>query len=405
MRPKRAKSPPRNARWRIVDSIGKMDRKTLGLLGGIAVAVLVMAALGARSWISNRGEQGTVIKIGAILPQTGPGAAFAEEITEGIELAVSEINQPGNPRVKVLYEDSKNQPKEAITVYNKLVSTEAPPVVIVALSSVAKALKPLAEPSKTAQVYIAVAIPNITDGEYTFRIYPEASGMAGIMAQDNAARYDPKTSAVIYLNDEFGLVSYQAYKEKFREGGGQVVFAESYELQQTDFRPLISKLKSVSPAPSVIYLCGYGPSYGAVVKQLREQDVQSQLTADMTMGLPNTLEQVGSAAAGIRFVDGFMSKELIDKYRKKFGQDKMPSSYVGYAYDIIRLLHHVAQQKHGEFTVDSVRDGLKHEKSYPGLMGKIKINNDGDSNLEFVVKCIDQNLNPTECDEQRRSRE
>src|SRR5215213_981669 len=130
-----------------------IELKWLLWLGLITVAALT--SLGVRSLIRNeKGDQ--VIKIGSILPQTGPGAVFAQYIQEGSDLAVEEINARQGKKVKIFYEDSKNLPREGVTVYNKLISTEHPPVIVVALSSVARALAPLAEQSDTAQIYIAV---------------------------------------------------------------------------------------------------------------------------------------------------------------------------------------------------------------------------------------------------------
>jgi branched-chain amino acid transport system substrate-binding protein len=347
-------------------------------------AVVVIAVVAIGIWQSRKPE-GKVIKIGAILPLTGPGAIFAQYIQEGVELAVHELAESQKVRLEILYEDSKTQPKEGVSAYAKLVATEHPPVVIVALSSVAKALNPLAEKDNTIQIYIAVAIPDITDGMYRFRVYPEAYGMAGIMARYNATKLGAKTSAVIYINDDFGRVSLEAYRREFEARGGRVVFSESYEPTQTDFRPQIAKLKSVDPVPDVIYLSGYGPAYGTVVKQLKELGVKSQLTADMTLGLPNTLEQVGPAAEGVYFVDGKMSSDFVAKFKKKYGKE--PTSYAGYAYDIINILFTIAKNK-GSFTVDTIREGLIGVKNYQGVMGNITIQPNGDSNLEFVVKKI-----------------
>ena len=328
-------------------------------------------------------SKGNIIKIGAILPQTGPGAVFAQYIREGSELAAEEINATQTQKVRIIYEDSQNLPREAITVYNKLVATEHPPVVMVALSSVARALAPLAAESQVAQVYIAVAIPDITDGKHTFRVYPEASGMAGVMAGFTARKLKASTAAVFYVNDDFGRVSLDAYRRAFEAQGGKVVFAESYELQETNFRPQISKLKTLDPAPDVIYLSGYGPAYGVAVRQFREQEVSQQITADMTMGLPNTQEQIGSAGDNIYFVDGPVSQDFAKRFRDKYGKE--PSSYAGYSYDIIHLLNHVAHTK-PEFTFNSVVDGLHGVKNYPGAMGRITITPNGDSTLQFVVK-------------------
>jgi branched-chain amino acid transport system substrate-binding protein len=372
---------------RAAPGIARLNRKSLWLTAGLIIVLTALTLLGIRSRSGERGQQPhtEVIRIGAVLPQTGPGAVFAQYIEEGINLAVEEINAGGPPRVRMFYEDSKNQPREGVAAYNKLVSTENPPVVIVALSSVAKALAPLAEQSKTIQVYIAVALPGVTDGKYIFRVYPEASGMAGVMARFNAEHLNAKTSAVVYLNDDFGRTSLEAYQKEFEAQDGRVVFAESYELQQVDFRGLISKLKGVEPAPDVIYLNGYGPSYVAAVKQLREQNVQSQLTADMTMGLPNTLEQAGTAADGVYFVDGKLLPDFSEKFVRRYGRE--PSSYAGYAYDIVKLLYRTSEG-HEAVTADGVREGLLKVKDYEGAMGNIAIQPDGDSNLQFVVKRV-----------------
>lgn len=339
-----------------------------------------------------------VIKIGAILPQTGAGAVFAQYIQEGSDLAVEEINASQKRKISILYEDSKNLPREGITAYNKLLVTEHPAVVMVALSSVARALAPLASQSGTAQVYVAVAIPDITDGKYTFRVYPEASGMAGVMARFSAHNLNATRAAIFYVNDDYGRVSLDAYRQQFELSGGSVVFAESYELQETDFRSQISKLQSLSPGPDVIYLSGYGPAYGVAVRQFKEQKVSSIITADMTMGLPNTREQVGSAGEDVYFVDGNVSATFANRFRQKY--QKEPSSYAGYSYDIVHLLNRVAQTS-PEFTSDSVRDGLLAVKDYQGAMGKITIKPNGDSALQFVVKKITDNVDQVLPDSQR----
>jgi branched-chain amino acid transport system substrate-binding protein len=360
----------------------KMRKKTIFAIIGV-LAVIAAIIVGIR--LVQKPAEENVIKIGAILPLTGPGAIFAQYIKEGIELALDEINKASPLRVSIVYEDSKNQPKEGVAAYNKIVINEKPPIIIVALSSVAKALAPLAENTKTIQVYIAVAIPKITDGNYQFRVYPNAYGMAGVMAHFIATQLGAKTAAVIYINDDFGRVSLEAFKRELSNYGGKVIYADSYELQQTDFRPQITKLKNLGPAPDVIYLSGYGPSYGVIVRQLKELGVKVQLTADMTLGLPNTLEQVGNAAEGVYFVDGKMSFEFIEKFKQKYGKE--PSSYAGYAYDIVNILYTIAENK-GLFKTDNIRQGLHEIRDYRGAMGNISIRDNGDANLEFVVKWI-----------------
>ncbi|MFC1855987.1 ABC transporter substrate-binding protein, partial [Thermodesulfobacteriota bacterium] len=356
----------------------------------ILVIYMTLFSMITISYAASAGAQHETVEIGAILPLTGPGAVFAEYIKEGVDLAVEEINEKNKDKITILYEDSKNMPKEGISAYNKIVSSNNVSVTVVALSSVAKALSPLAEKNKSVQIYIAVAIPDVTDGKYTFRIYPEANGMAGIMSEYAASKLMSKTAAVIYINDDFGRTSLESFKNNFETRGGKVVFSESYELLQKDFRNQIAKLKNVKPQPDIIYLSGYGPAYSIIIKQLKELEVKSQLTADMTMGLPITLKHVGEAAEGAFFVDGDMSDEFIVRFKGKYG--KKPTSYAGYAYDIINIVNSIMEEKKSA-KVHDISEGLINIKNYNGAMGNISILPNGDASLKFSVKKI-ENGNP-----------
>lgn len=367
----------------------------LGLGVVVAAAVLAFLFLPPLGPGEDRGTEPVVrsaaaddgpLRIGLVLPMTGPGAVFADYIKDGADLATAELNRTGKVRVRLSYEDSKNQPAVGISAYNKLLlGRAAPPVVVVALSSVAKALAPLATESKVVQVYIAVAIPDITDGRYRFRVYPEANGMAGVMADFAAERLGARRGAVIYINDEFGNVSVEAFGRRFGAHGGTVVFTESYEPTQSDYRQQIVKLKAVNPPPEVIYLNGYGPAYANIVRQLREADVRSQLTADMTLGLPSTLGQVGEAAEGAYLVDGRMDPEFEARFRAAY--NKPATSYAGYAYDIVRAVAE-ARATTGSANSEAIALGLHQLRDWPGVMGPITIKPDGDSTLEFVVKRV-----------------
>lgn len=329
-------------------------------------------------------EEQKIIKIGAILPLTGPGAIFAEYIKDGLLFARDDFNKKSNIKLDIIIEDSKNQPQIGIQVYNKLVQGDKIPAVIVALSSVAKALAPFAKDTKTVQVGIAVAIPGITSAsEYVFRIYPEATGMTGVMANFISKDLKLKTAGVIFLNDDFGQSSNAVFKEIFENNGGKVVFSNSYEFNQQSYREEILKLKKADP--ECVYVSGYGLAYGSIIKQLKELEVRSLITADMTLGLPVTLNQVGNAAEDAYFVDGDMSEEFIKDFKIKY--NKVPTSYAGYAYDIVMILGSIVQQS-DKIDSEIIKNKLMGISDFPGAMGKIKILPTRDSNIQFVVKKI-----------------
>jgi len=188
-----------------------MKNKVVLVLGILTIVGLFIWEAGCKREAPSTVES---LKIGAVLPQTGAGGVFADYIQKGIDLAVEEVNTKVPGSMTVVYGDSKNDAKEGVTVFRQIVLTEKPPVVISALSSVTKALAPLAKPNKTVVIGTAVALPEVTEpSDFVFRVYPEANGLAGVIATYAASKY--KTAAVAYINDDFGMSGAEVFRQVF----------------------------------------------------------------------------------------------------------------------------------------------------------------------------------------------
>ena len=111
-------------------------------------------------------QEKTPIKIGALLPLSGPNAKYGEEIRQGIELAREELNSQGgiNGRnVEVLYEDDQADPKTGVSAIQKLIDVEGVHVILGPWASgVALATAPIAEDKKVIMLAEAIA-PAISD--------------------------------------------------------------------------------------------------------------------------------------------------------------------------------------------------------------------------------------------------
>src|SRR4029077_2315819 len=73
-----------------------------------------------------------VIKIGALLPMSGPGSYFGAQDKQGIELALDQINKAGvgGYKLEVKYEDSSCSPLPATQAAKRLLENSKPDVVI-----------------------------------------------------------------------------------------------------------------------------------------------------------------------------------------------------------------------------------------------------------------------------------
>jgi branched-chain amino acid transport system substrate-binding protein len=72
------------------------------------------------------------IKIGALLPLSGPGAYFGTQDKQGIELALERINAAGinGTKLEVQYEDSGCQPLPATQAAKRLIEEAKPDIII-----------------------------------------------------------------------------------------------------------------------------------------------------------------------------------------------------------------------------------------------------------------------------------
>jgi branched-chain amino acid transport system substrate-binding protein len=95
----------------------------LPVIIGLAIIVAIVGI-----WISTiKEKEPKVYKIGAILPLTGNLAILGEPEKNGMSLAEEIINQQGgiNGRpIKIIFEDSKGQPKEAVSIANKFINID-----------------------------------------------------------------------------------------------------------------------------------------------------------------------------------------------------------------------------------------------------------------------------------------
>ena len=78
------------------------------------------------------------VVIGTVLPLSGVNASGGEDLRRGMELAVKEINAKGGvlgEPLRIIYEDSGNNPQRAIDAARKLVSVDKVAMVVGEYSS------------------------------------------------------------------------------------------------------------------------------------------------------------------------------------------------------------------------------------------------------------------------------
>lgn len=107
---------------------------------GIIISVLIVSlqVLGCSSGSADVTDK--PLKIGAILPLTGPASVWGENIRNGMELARSDLLS-NNVSIEIIYEDSRANPTLGLSAFRKLQGIDNVSIIFSAFSSVSVPLE------------------------------------------------------------------------------------------------------------------------------------------------------------------------------------------------------------------------------------------------------------------------
>ena len=153
-----------------------MNKKTKLIVGALIIIVILVVG-----YLVSKGQSEPIstdpIKIGAILPLSGAAAFWGENVINGMNLAVEEINNSGGVDgrlIKVIAEDSKADVKEGVNAANKLLNIDNVFTLITHTTAVSNAVVPLTEARQMPAIFDAAdsAIP--LNNKYAFKTFYDA---------------------------------------------------------------------------------------------------------------------------------------------------------------------------------------------------------------------------------------
>ena len=357
-----------------------MKNKWIGILG-----VMVILAVLMLSYLLSSGESKD-IKIGHIAPLTGSAAIWGDWENEGIELAVEEINMQGGiagRRIIVIQEDDKADPKTAVSALHKLINVDKVEVVIGAtLSSTTLACAPIAEREKVVLLSPSAQSPKISEaGDYIFRTFV-SSTIEGKHLATLAGKFNIKTAAIMYLNNDYGLGLSNVIQPLLTEKGISVQAVERYDTDVKDFRAQIAKIKTIEP--DAIFRLGYPTDMGTILLQIKELALNVKVIAPDSFEADEIIKTAGGAAEGVFYVypiipDSEVAMDIKERFRARYGKDM--NIYNGMGYDAVKILAVVIErsiEQANRIDGELVKNALYELKDFPGVTGPITFDKNGD---------------------------
>jgi branched-chain amino acid transport system substrate-binding protein len=216
-------------------------RKALTVFLAALLALVVLAPAPAPA-------QKGPIKIGMIVPQSGPLAANGKDMINGYEMFFEEQKyRLAGREVKFIVEDDEGKPATGLTKIRGLVEGQGVHLVTGPLSAgVGYAVAPYIDARKVPALFPIVAGDDLTQRKrspYIVRV-----GWAGSQPSHPFGKwvYDTlkyKRIAVIAYDFAFGWEVVAGFQRTFEEAGGQIVQKLWPPLGNADFAPYVSQLR------------------------------------------------------------------------------------------------------------------------------------------------------------------
>lgn len=343
-------------------------------------ASLLAAAAG---FVLSAGVAQADVKIAVAGPFTGQLASFGEQLKRGAIMAVEDLNAKGGvngEKIELLFGDDQCDPKQAVSVANSLVNQG---VTFVAGHFCSSSSIPASD------VYAEEGIPMITPAstnptltekgyEAVYRVCGRDDQQGSVAGKFLASTYKDANIAIIHDKTAYGKGLADEMKKTMNAEGKTEVMYEPITAGEKDYSALISKLKSKKI--SVVYLGGYHPEGGLIVRQAKEQGLKIKLVSGDALNSLEFGSIAGESGDGTIFTFGPEPRDMpeaqatVAKF-KAGGYE--PEGYTLYTYATIQAWAQAATEAK---TLDMAKISTQlHNTTFNTVIGKFNFDAKGDT--------------------------
>jgi len=334
-----------------------------------------------------------VVKIGHVAPLSGSIAHLGKDNENGARMALDDINAKGTDiggkkvKFELVPEDDQADAKTATVVAQKLVDAKVAGVVGHLNSGTT---------IPASKIYSDAGIPQIsgsaTNPKYTQQGFKTAFRVMANDVQQGAVlgNYivkDLKGQQVAIVDDRtaYGQGLADEVEKAVKSAGGNVVAREFTNDKATDFKAILTNIKSKKP--DVIFHGGMDATGAPMLKQMRELGINAQFVQGDGGCSPEFIKLAGPASEGFKCSQAGLpidrmanAKDFKERFEKKYGQIQI---YSPYTYDATMVM--VAAMKRANSTDPAKYLSELPKTSYDGVTGKIEFDDKGDLKSGYIT--------------------
>jgi len=329
---------------------------------------IVVAALGlATAWAAQAAD----LKIGLVLPMTGPFAAYGKQIQNGIKLYLAQNGDTiAGRKVQIILKD--DAPGTAGDVSKRLaqelvIQDNVDILAGFGLTPSAFAVAPIANEAKKPMVVMNAATSAVTTkSNYIVRTsmtLPQITAPVATWAAKNKI----KTVFTVVADYGPGHDAEGQFKKTFSAAGGEIVGEVRVPVKNPDFAPYLQKVKDTKPDAVFLFVpageMGIAFMKGFQERGLAQAGIKLIATGDLTD--EDVIDSIGEPALGVinsfHYAQAHKSAEnqaFTAAYSKAYPNDRPNFMAVG-GYDGMRLIAETLKKTGGNADADKFIEAAK----------------------------------------------
>jgi len=319
------------------------------------------------------GDGEGAIKIGMLVPLSGPVAGAGESYLNGLEVGVDALNENDGINgmdVEVVERDSEANPETAVNSAQALITEESVDVIMgIGTTPVANAVVPIAAENEVPVIVMGAANVSLTRddcNEYMFRTNTTQNAFEGALAHGVADLTDSSMTRVAGINPDYGTgrAAWEIFSNTLAERRDiEIVNKEWPAFGAGEYEREIRA--TLDAEPDIVHNAMFSGSKIAFVQQANQFDffdkigaftLNSPIEVSMALG-DDTPESISKAPADFRWPpDNQQREDFVNKYEGEIGQ--VPLQYALYSRGSLTALKEGIEESGGK-SADDIITGLE----------------------------------------------
>jgi branched-chain amino acid transport system substrate-binding protein len=314
----------------------------------VNAAVVAVASFGAPTHAAAE----NAVKVGLIVPLSGPFAALGDSIDRGARL-YEKVHGKEVPAVQVIRRDDAGVPDNTRRIAQELIVRDGVKVLTgIALSPQGFALAKIATEAKVPVAFMNATTSSLTRSSPYFVRFSYTQWQTAYPMGVWVAKHGVKSAASLVADYAAGVDSEAAFKKGFEENGGKIVGAVRAPMVTTDYLPFMERIKAEKPEAVFVFV--NGGRMPAVAKAfndagLRESGVKligpgDNALDDELLNMPPDVVGFISAATYAASSKNAGNVEFVKAWKAEFGENSLPNVTAVSGWDTMSAIYDAVKE-------------------------------------------------------------